>query len=225
MTYRFPLWRDKLLLVTLLALFTTGSTYIRVLLRSLLEGPGFLWSYYAGVKSSDTPATVSGHGMFGHTDTLLIGAFVVLWLIWAAGRRPDRFIITGLLGWTTIQLGSAIWLASQLGDDLRVSKETIGLINVSFAWTTMPPLVIAWLLSAALWVRTMMRRADPGPDAPWSTPNTVGIITAVIGCGASAFALNMGAQHGPGDLAGIVLMYLSLTALLLALAPWERKPA
>lgn len=225
MTYRFPLWRDKLLLVTLLAVFTTGSTYIRVLLRSLLEGPGFLWSYYAGVKSSDAPAIVSGHGMFGHTDTLLFGAFVVLWLIWAASRRPDRFVITALAGWTTLQLGSAIWLASQLGDDLRVSKETIGLVNVSFAWIVMPPLVLAWLLTAALWVRTMMRRADPGPDARWIMPNTACLIAAVIGCGAAAIALNMGEQHGAGDFAGIVLMYLSLTALLLALAPWERKSA
>lgn len=224
MTYRFPLWRDKLLLATLLALFLTGSTYIRVLLRSLLEGPGFLWSYYAGVRSSDTPAIVTGHGLFGHTDTLLTGTFVVLWLMWAASRRPDRFTTTGLLGWTTLQLGSAIWLAAHLGDDLRVSKETIGLINVSFAWTSMPPLVIAWMLSAALWVRTMIRRADPGPDVPWSKPNTGCLILSAVAFGASAFALNAGVQHGPGDLAGIVLMYMGLTMLLLALAPWERKP-
>lgn len=225
MTYRFTLWRDKLLLVTLIAVFITGSTYIRVLLRSLLEGPAFRWSYYAGVLDSERAAVASGHGMFGHTDILLINALVVLWLCWAASRRPDRFVVTALAGWTSLQLGSAVWLASQLGDDLRVSKETIGLIDVSFAWTTMPPLIVAWLLSMVLMVRTLTRHADPVKDAPWSVVNTACMATA-LACGAGvAFALNMGPQHGAGDLAGIVLMYMGLCAILLGLAPWERKPA
>tara|TARA_R110002124_G_C8934326_1_gene512245 strand:+ start:1540 stop:2217 length:678 start_codon:yes stop_codon:yes gene_type:complete len=224
MTYRFSLWRDKLLLLSLLALFNAGSSHIRVLLRSLLEGADFRWSYYVGVRNGERPAIASGQGMFGHTDTILIGSLVLLWMLWAVSRRPDRFMVTALAGWTTLQLGSALWLAAQLGDDLRISKETIGLINVSFAWVIVPPLIISWLLSMALLVRTLLRRSEPAAAASWTPVNTVSLAVAAGGLALSGVALNFGVQHGAGDLLGIGLIYASLFALMLGLAPWERKP-
>lgn len=219
MTYRLTLMDDKLLLASLLALFLAGSSYVRVLLRSVVEGPVFQWSYFGGVGAA-APATVQGQGLIGHTDTILVGAFAVIWLLWAVSHRPDRFMVAALIGWNSLQLGSALWLAARFGDELRVSKETIGLIDVSFAWFTLPPLVLAWVLSVVLGLRTW-RRADPASTPSWTRRNTALALVAAAALAGSAVALNLGAQHGPGDFAGVGLMYVGLLAMLLALAPWR----
>jgi hypothetical protein len=219
MRYRFLLWRDKLRLLCLLALFTAGSTHLRVVLRSALEGREFQWSYYAGVRPDGKAAMISGEGLFGHVDALLVSAFAVLWLLWAVSRKPDRFTVTALAGWSTLQLGSALWLAANLGDSLRVSKETIGIVDASFAWFTLPPLAVACLLSAALLLRTW-RRADPPPASPWTRLNTALLAVGAGACALSALLLNGGAQHGTADLLGLILMYLGLLAFLLGLSPW-----
>jgi hypothetical protein len=222
MGYRFLLWRDKLLLLSLLALFNSGSTYIRVLLRSALEGPEFKWSYYAGVRSNGKPAMVSGEGLFGHTDALLISAFAVLWLLWAVSRKPDRFSVAALAGWNSLQLGSAVWLAASFGDSLRVSKETLGIVDVSFAWFSLPPLAIAWGLSTALLIRTW-RRGEPERGATWTRLNTGFAAVGAGACLLSGLLLNSGVQHGIADVLGLVLIYLGLFVFLLGITPWESK--
>lgn len=225
MGYRLLLGRDKLLLVSLLALFNSGSTYIRVALRALLEGRSFQWSYYAGLKADGTsPSLISGYGLHGHTEPLLVEAFVVIWLLWLGCRKPDGVFKAAFATWATIKLGMALWLAAGLGDQLRVSMETIGIVNAPMAWFTVPPLALTWLMSAALLARHVTR---PGslPEIRWTRVNTGLLIGGAALLLLSALVLNLGVQHGLGDVVGIAVMYAALLALILGACPWEgRRP-
>jgi len=220
--YRFLLWRDKLLLVSLLALFNSGSTEIRVALRSLVEGHSFLWSSYAGVTRDGAAARISGAGLYGDAEPLLVGAFAVIWLLCAGLRRPSFGFAAAFAAWATIKLAVAIWLTAQLGEDLRISMDTIGIRNAPMAWLTLPPLILTWLLSATLLFRNWNRSGSPGPAA-WTSLNTTLLAAAGGALLTSWLALNFGSQHGPGDLVGVALVYVGLLSILLGLAPWERR--
>jgi hypothetical protein len=58
--YRCRLWQDKLLLLALIATFYAFSSYVRVAIRTIIEGPTFQWACFAGVKADGVVAVVSG---------------------------------------------------------------------------------------------------------------------------------------------------------------------
>lgn len=218
MGYRFLLWRDKLLLATLLALFNGGSTYLRVLLRALIEGREFTWSYYAGLAADGRPAMVSGAGLSGDLAYLLLSAAVMIWLLWAVSRRPDRLTLAALVGWSSLELGKAVWITALSAERPTISMETIGVVNAPLAWFSLPPLGIAWLLSVALLLRG--RRDDSSEPLAWTRLNTVILLVGAVALGAAWPVMNLGPQHGQFDLLGLGLIYLGLLACLLGIAPW-----
>ncbi len=220
MTYRFPVWRDKLLLFALLALFYTYSSVLRVAIRAVLEGRDFGWAYYSGVAPDGSAAVAEGHGLFGHTDYLLVNALVVLWLLCAGLRKPDRFFQSALVGWTSIGFGMSLWLTFRFGSGLTSSKETLGLTALTHGWTDLLAPGIAWLLSVALLIRGAPHAADhPGR---WTALNRVLLLGSVGFLLVAALVLNLGQQHGGADFAGISAIYIVFFLFLLGVSPWER---
>ena len=218
--YTYLLWRHKLLLGALLALLNAQSTYLRVLIRSVIEGPAFQWGYPVGVRDGEA-VMASGRGLLGHADHILVHGLVVAWLVWAGCRRADRAFRVALFGWTSIMLGLEVWFAATFGADMLVNKETIGLVNVPAVYIVLPPVALTWLLALCLLVQN---RPDAAlPVAGWTRLNTAFLGLGGLLLAGAAVMLNLGAQHGGGDLAGIVLIYMALTAAFLGLSPWKKK--
>lgn len=219
--YRYLLLRHKLLLATAAALLTAQSTYIRVLFRAAVEGPVFSWAYVSGVDRQGDAVTAGGHGLTGHVEYLLIHALGLLWLLWAGLRRADGLFRLALFGWMTLALGMELWFASTFGVEMTVTKRTIGLIGVPAVYINLPPIALTWLLSLALLVQN---RPDAAlPVASWTPLNSILIGAGAVGLVAAGVALNTGEQHGSGDLTGVILIYVALTALFLGASPWARR--
>jgi hypothetical protein len=225
MNYRFLLLRDKLLLLTLFALFYAYSSPVRVAVRALLEGSQFSWSYPLGVRLDGEIAAASGKGLFGHTSYILFVAFAILWLLCAGLRRPDGWFRGALAGWTSIGFGVDVWLTAELGDGLTSNKTTLGLSNLSYLWTEVVPAGAAWFLAMALLTRGWFRGSAAAQGAPWRRINTMFGLAAAGFLLLAAVLLNMGPQHGPADFNGIGMMYLAFLLALLSLSPWERREA
>lgn len=224
MRYKFALWRDKLLLLTLLAFFYAYSSPVRVAIRAALEGRDFSWGYTSGITPEGKIAMAWGKGLQGHTDYILHAAFPVIWLLCAVMRRPDRFVQAALVGWTSIGLGVGLWLGFSLGDSLTSSKQTLGLTGLSYMWMEVLPAAVAWLLALALFVRGPSQ-AQQEARSVWLRINTMLITCAAGFMLLSAFLLNAGPQHGNADFHGVGMMYFALIFLMLGVAPWEKRSA
>lgn len=222
MNYRFLLWRDKLLLLTLFAFFYAYSSPIRVALRSVLEGRDFSWGYPSGVTVDGTVATVSGRGLFGHTSHILFIAFAIIWLLCTGLRKPDRFFKIALVGWTSIGFGVGLWLALEQGGQLTSSKRTLGMADLSYFWTEVFPAGIAWAFAVALFFRRSCSYGGDGVGA-WNRLNLILIACAAGFLGLAAILLNWGPQHGSADFNGVGMTYVGLTLFLLGVSPWEHR--
>jgi hypothetical protein len=209
---------DRWLWPTLAAFVLLHSSQVRVALRAVIEGSAFSWSYVSGLTLDHALATSSGRGLSGHTDYLLAQAFVAIWLLAMGLRRPDRFFQPGLLAWNSIALGMALWLDANVGDTLRVEKQTLG-ISLPHFWANVFPAAVAWSL-ALIFVLRNWRRPEP-PVARWTRRNTLFAGIAVILLLATAVLLNLGPQHGTWDRAGIGTLYAGLFAAMAALARWR----
>jgi len=222
MRYRYKLWDDKLLLLTLIVFFYAYSSPVRVATRAALEGRDFSWAYVSGIASSGGAAVASGRGLFGHTDYILFLAFAVAWLLCMGLRKPDGHFRAGLAGWTSIGFGVGLWLAIRMGDRLTVGKQTLGLADLSFLWTQVAPAGAAWLLAAILLVRG--ERGGSPPRAEWTRLNALLMAAAAGFLVLAAVLLNVGPQHGRADFHGVGMMYFGFTLLMLGLSPWEARP-
>ena len=220
MRYRYILWTDKLLLLSLLAFFYAYSTFVRVAIRAAFEGPEFTWSYYSGVRTDGSLAIASGAGLFGHTSFVLTSAFAVVWLLCMGFRRPDRFFQTAMFAWTSIGFGVGVWLTHQFGDSLTTDKQTLGLSGLSLLWTDLLPSFIAWLLAVAVAVRgSLGPRAEA--SAGWERVNGWLLGAFAVLMSAAAIVLNLGPQHGQADFNGMGLLYLAFFSFMLGISPWE----
>jgi hypothetical protein len=220
--YRYVLWSDKLLLLSLLVFFYAYSTFVRVAARAAIEGPDFTWSYYSGFRIDGSLAIAGGAGLLGHTSFLLTSAFVVVLLLCMGFRKPDRFFQVALLGWTSIGFGVGLWLTHQFGDSLTTDKRTLGLSGLSVLWTSLLPSFATWLLAVALAVRGRLR---PRPEftAGWAPVNYWLLGTFVAVMLAAAVVLNLGPQHGEADFHGTGVLYLAFFCFMLGISPWEAR--
>lgn len=221
MAGRFLLWRDKLLLVALGLFFFENSTYLRVAIRSALEGPAFQWAYYAGVTHTGAMAMVRGRGFLGHADYILAQAFIVLLLLVMGLRRPDRIFSGALLAWTSIALGMNAWLLWVAGDRMSSTKDTLG-ITIPAGWTDLLWPGAAWLAAFALFARDLLTRRD-APAIVWTGTNTILLAGAALVLAISGVLMNLGGQHGQMDFMGIGLIYVALTLFLAGLSPWGKR--
>jgi hypothetical protein len=221
MKYRFLLWQDKLLLLTLIVFFYAYSSPIRVALRAGLEGSEFSWGYASGVRLDGQVAMAHGHGFYGHSDYILFIAFSVAWLLCAGLRKPDAFFRAGIAIWTSIGFGVGLWLTFALGTSLTSNKDTLGATNLSYFWTEVAPAGLAWVLALALLIRS--RRAPPPPPTRWTRINTMLNVGAAAFFTLAAILLNAGPPHGDADFNGVGMLYIGLMLLLLGAAPWERQ--
>jgi hypothetical protein len=221
MTYRFLLWRDKHLLLALIALFYAYSSYLRVAVRAGIEGRDFTWAYYGGVNADGSAAVVQGAGLYGHSSFLLVQAAVLLWLMCAGLRKPDRFFIAALAGWTTINVGTGLWIMSAFGADLTVEMQTLG-ISLPYFWITLLPEIASLLLAVTLLVRGLMRPRIL-PDARWTRLNSVLVAASVVPLLLAAFLLNLGPQHGTADFHGVGMTYIAILLFFVGMCPWERR--
>ena len=222
MRYRYRLWQDKVLLLALIATFFAFSSYVRVAIRAILEGPTFQWAYFAGVKADGSVAVVFGRGIYGDFDFVLTSAFLIGWLMWSGLRRPDSYFRAALFGWTTLASLSASWLTFGSADRLTSGKETLGLTGLSYFWAEVLPILIAWLLALLLLLRPNRNHAE-SPLPAWDRINTRFTFAGLACIGLAAIALKSGPQHGGADFAGIGLIYLGLVLIWLGASPWERR--
>lgn len=221
MGYRYLLWRDKLLLITLVLFFYSYSSPIRVVVRSLLEGREFKWAYYAGVTPDGKAAVAHGEGLYGHFDYVLLNAFAIVWLLCMGLRQPDSFFRCALVAFTSIGLASAIWLELGIEGNLQVGKETLGLEGLSFLWSELFPTFLAWSSASALLIWGICRETIL-PRPAWTPLNKWLLAAAAVILGLAALLLNFGEQHGWVDFNGIGMIYLALILFLIGMSPWER---
>jgi hypothetical protein len=220
MKHRYLLWQDKLLLLALLSTFYAYSSYIRVAIRALVEGPAFRWAYFAGVTPNGSVAVVSGQGIYGSFDYVLTAAFAVTFLLWCGLRRPDAHFRAGLLGWTSLGAAAALWLTLGTTDRLASGKETLGLADLPHFWVEVLPVLLAWSLALLLVLRGR-QPSDSRPRPAWSPANRAFALAALACMGLAGLLLNLGPQHGSADFGGIGLLYASLCLAWLAASPWK----
>ncbi len=219
---RYALFRDTLLLLALVALMVDQSTYLRVLLRATFEGVEFQWGYTAGVSAAGDAAIADGTGLFGHLDLPLTHAVILGWLIVAGCRRPDRYFCVLLFIWTSIAFGLALWSGLTFGQELRVSKETLGLRDVPAIWFSLPPSALAWIASGALLARGLLRRT-PVYSINWTGLNSALTLLGLMCLAASYVLLNFGQQHDAFDKAGVAMLYVGFSCVFLGVSPWESR--
>lgn len=219
------LWEDKLLCLALLAFFYAYSSPVRVAIRSAFEGRQFSWGYPSGVTESGKVAMVSGKGLFGHTDYILLTSFAAIWILCAGMRKPDRFFQVALAGWTSIGLGVGLWLGLDQGDSLTSNKQTLGLTGLSYLWMEVLPAAIAWLLALAVLLRGWLRRESQFAAAAWTRLNTILLASAAAFLVLAGVLLNIGPQHSTADFNGVGSTYVSLILFLLGIAPWQERAA
>lgn len=221
MTYRFLLWRDKHLFLALVVLFYAYSSYLRVAIRAALEGRDFTWAYHGGVNADGSAAVLQGAGLHGHSSFLLVQAAVLLWLISAGLRKPDRFFFAALAGWTTINVGTGLWIMSAFGGDLTVEMQTLG-ISLPYFWINLLPEIACWLLAVTLLLRALMRPRILA-DARWTRLNSVLVAASLVPLLLAAYLLNLGPQRGTADFHGVGMTYIALVLFFAGMCPWERR--
>jgi hypothetical protein len=219
------LWEDKLLCLALLMFFYAYSSPVRVAIRSAFEGRQFSWGFPSGVTESGKVAMMSGKGLFGHTDYILLTSFAVIWILCAGMRKPDRFFQVALAGWTSIGFGVGLWLGLDQGDSLTSNKQTLGLAGLSYLWMEVLPAVVAWLLALAVLVRGWVRGDSQPAAAAWTRLNTILLTSAAAFLVLGGVLLNIGPQHGAADFNGVGMTYVSLILFLLGVAPWRERTA
>jgi hypothetical protein len=215
----FGLWKNKLLLTTLLLFFLENSTYLRVFIRSALEGSDFRWAYYAGLSQAGDTMLAQGVGLSGHTAFILANAFVVALLLVMGLRRPDAMFRTALLAWTAAALWLNAWILAGANQELTHSRETLRQIALTVDWTSLIWPGLACLSALLLWLRGLSRRSEA--EAAWAKANTILLVCSVAALVAAGLLLNFGAQHGDWDFIGMGLIYSSLFFMFVGLAPWQ----
>lgn len=224
MAHRFLLWRDKLLLAALAFFFLDNSSYLRVVLRSALEGPGFQWGYFAGLTRDGDIAMVRGHGLLGHAEYIFAQAFIVLLLLVLGLRRPDRLFAGALFVWTSVSLCITVWVMLGSREPITVSRDTLGVVAAPADWGMIAWPAAAWLAATALFAREIFAPRAQAATA-WTPTNNLLLLGGAAALVASAALLNLGAQHGAADFTGIGLIYLALMFLALGASPWARRVA
>ena len=220
MRHQYLLLSDKLRLVSLLAFFYAYSSPVRVAARSILEGRQFQWGYPSGITPSGKVAMAWGHGLAGHADYILYLACAISFFLCMALRAPGRLVDAAIVAWTSIGLGVGLWLSNELGSRLVSEKATLGWIGMSYLWTEVLPVAIAWVLALMVLIRDLRRHEPPRPPR-WTSPNNVLTLVAVAFLVVAAILFNLGPQHGIGDIGGIVTLYIGLLVLFVGLSPWN----
>lgn len=215
----FSLWKNKLLLTALLLFFLENSTYLRVFVRSVLEGSDFGWAYYAGLSQAGDTVLAQGVGLSGHTAFILANAFVVGLLLVMGLRRPDATFRAALMAWTAAALWLNAWIFLGANQALTHSRETLGQVALSVNWTSLIWPGLAFLSALLLWLVGLRRGAEAA--TVWAKPNTILLTCAVIALVGAAIALNFGAQHDNWDFVGMGLIYAFLVLMFAGLAPWR----
>lgn len=221
---RFTFWQNKLWLASVLLFFGANSTYLRVMSRMLFEGQVFKWSYESGVTAAGVVSGVSGLGLTGDVGFVAAMAFIIAGVLFSALRRPDRVSAFLLFAWSVISLLLATQTIYGAAEPVYISMDTIGIQNELMDWRFLVfPAFVA--LVSFLLLLSMMAPGSAAPVRPWTSRNTLLCVLAAASYGVAAILLNMGAQHGNGDLAGIIVMYAGFMLALFGLAPWEKKIA
>jgi len=219
----FALWKNKLLLLTLLQFFLENSTYLRVFIRSALEGSDFRWAYYAGLSRAGDTVLAHGVGLSGHTAFILANAFVVGLLLVMGLRRADATFRTALLTWTAATLSLHAWILFGANQELMHSRETLGQVAMTVDWTSLIWPALACVSALLLWLRGLTRVDNI--EAAWSKTNTILLACAAAALVAAGTLLNFGEQHGKWDFTGMGLIYAFLFLMFAALAPWRARAA
>jgi len=221
---RFTLWKNKLWLGAVLLLFAASSTYLRVMSRMLFEGDIFRWSYETGLNAAGDPVGVSGTGLFGHASYVAALAFIIAALLFSALRRPDRVSAFLLFAWSAISFLSSAQMILGVAEPVLISMDTIGIHNEPMDWRFLVfPGAVA-VIGLLLFLSTLPSSYEP-PVRPWTSRNSLLCMLAAAFYAASGVLLNLGEQHGNGDLAGIIAMYTAFMLAIAGLAPWEKRTA
>lgn len=215
----FGLWKNKLLLTTLLLFFLENSTYLRVFIRSALEGSDFGWAYYAGLSRAGDTILARGVGLSGHTAFILANAFVVGLLLVMGLRRPDGVFRTALLAWTASALALQAWILFGANQELTHSRETLGQIALTVDWTSLIWPGLACLSALALWLRGLTHVSES--NVGWTRTNSILLLCGAAVLVVAGALLNLGAQHGEWDFMGMGLIYAFLFMAFAGLAPWR----
>lgn len=219
----FTFWKNKLWLAAILLLFAANSTYLRVMSRMLFEGDVFRWGYETGLNAAGESVGVSGTGLLGHASYVAAMAFIIAALLFSALRRPDRVSAFLLLAWSVISFLFSAQMILGVAEPVLISMDTIGIHNEPMDWRFLVfPGAVAFV-SLLLFLTTLRLSFEP-PVRPWTSRNTaLCALAAALYC-ASGVLLNLGEQHGNGDLAGIISMYAAFMLAIAGLAPWEKRP-
>ncbi len=219
---RFVLWRHKLWLASVLFFFAAHSTYLRVMSRMLFEGDVFRWGYETGLNAAGESVGVSGTGLLGHASYVAAMAFIIAALLFGALRRPDRVSAFLLFAWSAISLLLAAQVIYGAAEPLYTSMETIGIHNELMDWRFLVfPAAVAFL--GLILLLTTLTPDYQSPTRAWTGRNTLLVAVAGALFAASAVLLNVGEQHGNGDLAGLAAMYSGFLLAIVGLAPWEKR--
>lgn len=221
MNVQFGLWRNKLLLVALTFFFVHNSSYLRVALRSLLEGSSFRWGYESGLYPDGRVMFANGIGLYGDLGYLTAHTFSVVLLLIMGLRKPDGLFRAALLVWTGLSVALYGWIVLVAGHTLTQSRETIGQVEAPVDLSVLIWPGAAFVSALALFARDLGRSSSV--STPMLPVNWLLLAAAAMAISAAGVVLNLGAQHGQADFAGMSLIYVSLMLLVAGLAPWTRS--